>query len=198
MSKRRRILILGTLLVVTIGAVVCYDMYRAQTVAITVLDEARLGRVSSLTPMLSSDSITNRLFKDIEPFAQTIPLVQAPKEKGFLNRMLEEGSKVLGLKPKVVESKPDIGPDPHVCAQLLGESKGFSTLIKTLKPDPVKRGLLPDARIRYGGLNARQYMISKGNYLVVSRRNLLDWHITGVVLTEPVKRKIAQTCVGAL
>lgn len=201
MHKWRKYLIIFGLLVIVGGGVVCYDVYRAQSVAINALNYAKARDLDRLQSLLKTNAITNSLYKDIEPFAVVEEAPAPERKKGFLGRMLDKGNELIGRKPEEAPA-PVKGPDLHVCAQTLGEAKGFAALMTHLRPLPVKGGLSPDPRIRYGGINARQYLIrdtaAGGQYLVVSRAGLLDWKISGVRLTEDTRRDLARTCAGAL
>ncbi|MFT3997744.1 MAG: hypothetical protein QM667_10080 [Asticcacaulis sp.] len=199
MHKWRRILIVSTILVAVIGGAVCWDVYRAQAVAIDTLTFAAAGKTTKLEPLIDSTAITNRLYTDIAPY-EVIP--EAPKTKparetGFLQRMWDKGA---SLFTKKAEAAPIEAPKPidlHLCAQTAGETAGFSALIKHLKPQPARLNWKPDPRIRYGSFAARQYRISGGDYLIVARDGL-DWKITGVELTEARRKEMARTCGGII
>ncbi|ADU11749.1 hypothetical protein [Asticcacaulis excentricus] len=200
MHKWRRILIVLTVLVVVIGGLVCWDVYRAQVVAIDTLTYASSGKVSRVEPLIDGTSITNRLYSDIAPY-EVVP-VAAPKpaeqKGGLLQRMWDKGASLLGGKQKPApEPEPEKTIDLHLCAQTAGEAQGFVTLLKYLKPQPAKLNWKPDPRIRYGSFAARQYRISGDDYLVVSR-NGLDWKVTGLELSVARRKALARTCAGII
>jgi hypothetical protein len=200
MHKWRRILIVLSVLVVVIGGVVCWDVYRAQAVAIDTLTYASAGKVSRVEALIDGTSITNRLYNEIAPY-EVIP-VAAPKpaehKEGFLKRMWDKGASLFGGKPKSApEPEPQKTIDLHLCAQTAGEPQGFVTLLKYLKPQPAKLNWKPDPRIRYGSFAARQYRISGDDYLVVSR-NGLDWKVTGLELSVARRKALARTCAGII
>lgn len=200
MHKWRRILIVLAVLVVVIGGLVCWDVYRAQVVAIDTLTYASSGKVSRVKPLIDGTSITNRLYNDIAPY-EVIP-VASPKpveqKGGLLQQMWDKGASLFGGKPKPAsEPKPEKTIDLHLCAQTAGEAQGFVTLLKYLKPQPAKLNWKPDPRIRYGSFAARQYRISGEDYLVVSR-NGLDWKVTGLELSVARRKALARTCAGII
>ncbi|UDF03501.1 hypothetical protein [Asticcacaulis sp. AND118] len=200
MHKWRRILIVLTVLVVIIGGAVCWDVYRAQVVAIDTLTYASAGKTARVDALIDGTAITNRLYNDIAPY-EVIPVVAAkeePKKEGFLKRMWDKGAGLFGQKQEdapAPESEKAI--DLHLCAQTAGEPKGFVTLIKHLKPQPARLNWKPDPRIRYGSFAARQYRISGDNYLIVARDGL-DWKVTGVELTQERRKELARTCAGII
>lgn len=205
MSKWRGRLIGLGVLVVMVGGVVCYDVYRAQTVARDVIRHAEAGRTSELSALIKSSAITDRLYRDSEGLIEA-PVLTAQEDvpkKGVFKNLWDKSKNLVGLGDEmtpVVEAPAPL--DLHLCTQTLGEPKGFSTLIRYLKPEPVTSGFRPDPRIHYGALNTRQYLIRKdGNeahYLMISRTNLLDWQVTGVRLSENVRKQITRTCLGVI
>ncbi|MDC7683011.1 hypothetical protein PQU92_06970 [Asticcacaulis sp. BYS171W] len=200
MHKWRRYLIVSAILLAVIGGVVCYDVYRAQSVAIETLTFAGKPDLNRLEALIDGTAITNSLYKDIEPFeaAPQSPPADPKRKRGFLNRIFDQGAALIIRKKREPDAPPLKGPDLHLCAQAAGEPEGFATLIRHLKPTPVKTGWKPDPRIRYGSFNARQYNISGDSWLVVAREGLLDWKVKGVKLTDAQKRQVARTCVGII
>ncbi|BBF81251.1 hypothetical protein [Asticcacaulis excentricus] len=200
MHKWRRILIVLSVLVAVIGGVVCWDVYRAQAVAIDTLTYASAGKVARVEALIDGTSITNRLYNEIAPY-EVIP-VAAPRpaehKEGFLQRMWDKSASLFGSKPKpALEPEPQKTIDLHLCAQTAGEAQGFVALLKYLKPQPAKLNWKPDPRIRYGSFAARQYRISGDDYLVVSR-NGLDWKVTGLELSVARRKALARTCAGII
>jgi len=200
MHKWRNILIFMGIVVVLVGGIVCWDVYRAQTVAIDTLTYAAAGKSAKLEPLIDGTAITNRLYADIAPYevVPETPKADEPKKKeGFLQRMWDKGASLFQKAPKAEAVDAPKPVDLHLCAQTAGEATGFSTLIRHLKPVPARLNWKPDSRIRYGSFAARQYRISGDDYLIVSR-NGLDWKVTGVALTEARRKELARTCVGII
>ncbi|MFT4089618.1 MAG: hypothetical protein QM645_02715 [Asticcacaulis sp.] len=205
MSKwRGRLIGMGVLLVFA-GGVVCYDIYRAQTVARDVIRHAEAGRVAELSALIKSSTITDRLYRDSEGLVEEPVVIvdqEAPR-KGVFKNLWDKSKNLVGLGEEA-EAPAELPPplDLHLCTQTLGEPNGFSALIRYLKPEPVTSGFKPDPRIHYGALNTRQYLIrQKGDeaqYLMISRANLLDWQVTGLRLSENVRRQITRNCLGVI
>lgn len=200
---RGRLIGLGVLAVIA-GCVACYDIYRAQTIARDVIRHAEAGRTTELSALIKSSAITDRLYRDSEKLVEepVVTVDEAPK-KGVFKSLWDKSKNLVGLgeEAEVVAEAP--APlDLHLCTQTLGEPKGFSTLIRYLKPEPVTSGFKPDPRIHYGALNTRQYLIRQNgddaHYLMISRINLLDWQVTGVRLSEKVRKQITRTCLGVI
>jgi|GEM_PF-2432197 len=210
MKTGRGRLIAGLVLLVIIGGLVCYDIYRAQTVARNVIRYAEAGQVTRLSALIKPSAITDRLYRDSEPLAEAMvaPVEPAPQKtvkKGFLSKLWARSKTLVGLghRPEAPPAEaPPPPPDLHLCTQTLGEAKGFAILIRSLKPAPVGSGLRPDPRIRYGAFNTRQYLMTQtgpeAQYLLVSRTRLLDWQVTGVRLSEGVRKQITRTCLGVI
>jgi len=200
MHKWRNILIFMGIAVVLIGGVVCWDVYRAQSVAIDTLTYASAGKTGKLESLIDGTAITNRLYADIAPY-EAVPeapkAVEAEKKEGFLRRMWDKGTSLFHKTPEAVAVDAPKPIDLHLCAQTAGETRGFSTLIRHLKPVPARLNWKPDPRIRYGSFAARQYRISGGDYLIVSRDGF-DWKVTGVELTEARRKELARTCAGII
>ncbi|BEV09674.1 hypothetical protein ATDW_01700 [Asticcacaulis sp. DW145] len=200
MHKWRRILIIMTVLVGVVGGLVCWDVYRAQAVAIDTLTYASAGKTARVQALIDGTSITNRLYNDIAPY-EVIPVAtpSPSKEKeGFLQRMWDKGASLFGGRSKSTpEPEAQKTIDLHLCAQTAGEAQGFVTLLKHLKPQPARLNWKPDPRIRYGSFAARQYRISGDDYLIVSR-NGLDWKVTGVELSQSRRKELARTCAGII
>lgn len=204
MSRWRGRLIGLGVLVVMVGGVVCYDVYRAQTVARDVIRHAEAGRTSELSALIRPSAITDRLYRDSEGLVEepVVTVDEAPK-KGVFKNLWDKSKNLVGMGDEVVPVAEAPAPlDLHLCTQTLGEPKGFSTLIRSLKPQPVTSGFRPDPRIHYGALNTRQYLIRQNgkdaHYLMISRTNLLDWQVTGVRLSENVRKQITRTCLGVI
>ncbi|WP_140984276.1 hypothetical protein [Asticcacaulis tiandongensis] len=205
MSRWRGRLIGLGVLVVMVGGVVCYDVYRAQTVARDVIRHAEAGRTSELSALIKSSAITDRLYRDSEGLieAPVLTVQESAPKKGVFKNLWDKSKNLVGMGDEVAPVVEASAPlDLHLCAQTLGEPKGFSTLIRSLKPEPVTSGFKPDPRIHYGALNTRQYLIRQNgkdsHYLMISRTNLLDWQVTGVRLSENVRKQITRTCLGVI
>jgi hypothetical protein len=102
MHKWRRILIIMTVLVGVVGVLVCWDVYRAQAVAIDTLTYASAGKTARVQALIDGTSITNRLYNDIAPY-EVIPVAtpSPSKEKeGFLQRMWDKGASLFGGRSK--------------------------------------------------------------------------------------------------
>lgn len=193
------------LVLLVVGAgVVGYDVYRAQSVAVETIRLAEAGRAADLAGLIRSSAITDKLYRDTEPLVEEpVPVEEVVTETGFWGGLWNRGKSLIGQKDEEKAPEPPPLPlDLHMCAQTLGEPQGFADLIRYLKPQPVSPGLKPDPRVSYGSFNTRQYLIrqngGEAHYLLISRTNLLDWQVTGVRLSENVRRQIARTCLGVI